>query len=141
MWTNVLFFLQKMESMLKQAWDAEGSPFKGQPFDMSKVNISNDGQNISFNQWMNTGYSGKLWLYCWWRWVYTELCILLYCYFMLNMLLNIVKMLKLCLIPDIGSWFKFIFCYNVMFDMCQLKMYDCKCFIAWLLDCRKSCLR
>jgi hypothetical protein len=25
---------------LKQAWDAEGSPFKGTPFDPSKLNLS-----------------------------------------------------------------------------------------------------
>ena len=25
--------------MLKNAWDAEGSPFKGQPFDPSKFNL------------------------------------------------------------------------------------------------------
>jgi hypothetical protein len=25
---------------LKKAWDAEGSPFKGQPFDPSKLNLS-----------------------------------------------------------------------------------------------------
>ncbi|KAK2192271.1 hypothetical protein NP493_35g02031 [Ridgeia piscesae] len=31
---------QKMQDMLKKAWDAEGSPFKGQPFDPSKVNLS-----------------------------------------------------------------------------------------------------
>ena len=28
-----------MQDMLKKAWDAEGSPFKGQPFDPSKVNL------------------------------------------------------------------------------------------------------
>ena len=26
--------------MLKEAWDVEGSPFKGQPFDPSKINFS-----------------------------------------------------------------------------------------------------
>jgi hypothetical protein len=25
---------------LKKAWDAEGSPFRGQPFDPSKINFS-----------------------------------------------------------------------------------------------------
>lgn len=30
----------KMESMLREAWDAEGSPFKGQPFDLNSVNIA-----------------------------------------------------------------------------------------------------
>lgn len=29
--------------MLKKAWDAEGSPFKGQPFDPSKVNMTSPG--------------------------------------------------------------------------------------------------
>jgi len=29
--------------MLAKAWDAEGSPFKGQPFDPSKVNVSPGG--------------------------------------------------------------------------------------------------
>lgn len=31
---------QKAHGILKEAWDAEGSPFKGQPFDPSKLNIS-----------------------------------------------------------------------------------------------------
>jgi len=26
---------------LKKAWDAEGSPFKGTPFDPSKLNLNN----------------------------------------------------------------------------------------------------
>lgn len=30
---------EKQIEMLKKAWDAEGSPFKGQPFDPSKFNI------------------------------------------------------------------------------------------------------
>eukprot|EP00301_Raphidiophrys_heterophryoidea_P025364 c8495_g1_i2.p1 GENE.c8495_g1_i2~~c8495_g1_i2.p1 ORF type:complete len:399 (+),score=90.94 c8495_g1_i2:40-1197(+) len=29
----------KHEDIMRKAWDAEGSPFKGQPFDMSKVNF------------------------------------------------------------------------------------------------------
>ena len=29
----------KNEDLLRQAWDAEGSPFKGQPFDPSKINM------------------------------------------------------------------------------------------------------
>ncbi|KAK3600872.1 hypothetical protein CHS0354_019219 [Potamilus streckersoni] len=33
----------KMHGMLKKAWDAEGSPFKGQPFDPSKFNIDPNG--------------------------------------------------------------------------------------------------
>ena len=32
--------LQKAHDMLKKAWDAEGSPFKGTPFDPSRVQIS-----------------------------------------------------------------------------------------------------
>ena len=30
----------KNEDMLRAAWNAEGSPFKGQPFDPSMVNLS-----------------------------------------------------------------------------------------------------
>ncbi|KAL3877295.1 hypothetical protein ACJMK2_035025 [Sinanodonta woodiana] len=33
----------KMHEMLKKAWDAEGSPFKGQPFDPSKLNMDPNG--------------------------------------------------------------------------------------------------
>ncbi|XP_018017310.1 nudC domain-containing protein 3 [Hyalella azteca] len=33
----------KMESLLRNAWDAPGSPFKGQPFDLSQVNIVPQG--------------------------------------------------------------------------------------------------
>lgn len=29
----------KNEDLLRAAWDADGSPFKGQPFDPSKVNF------------------------------------------------------------------------------------------------------
>lgn len=35
---------QKTLGMLKQGWDAEGSPFKGTPYDPSKVTIGNNGQ-------------------------------------------------------------------------------------------------
>jgi hypothetical protein len=35
--------LQKMQDMLKNAWDAEGSPFKGQPFDPSKFSMDESG--------------------------------------------------------------------------------------------------
>lgn len=35
---------QEQMDMLKKAWNAEGSPFKGQPFDPSKFNIPS-GQN------------------------------------------------------------------------------------------------
>ena len=34
---------EKTYSMLKDAWNAEGSPFKGQPYDPSLVNISSQG--------------------------------------------------------------------------------------------------
>jgi len=30
----------KTYEMLRKAWDVEGSPFRGQPFDPSKINIS-----------------------------------------------------------------------------------------------------
>ena len=33
----------KMEPKLRKMWDAEASPFKGQPFDLSKINISGNG--------------------------------------------------------------------------------------------------
>ena len=33
-------------SLLEKAWDVEGSPFKGTPFDPSKVNISNSSQAL-----------------------------------------------------------------------------------------------
>lgn len=48
---RVLLF-QKMEGMLKKAWDAEGSPFRGQPFDPSKVNLQSGGDTFppSMNQ-------------------------------------------------------------------------------------------
>ena len=31
------------QDMLRKAWDAEGSPFKGTPFDPSKVNFGKGG--------------------------------------------------------------------------------------------------
>ena len=34
---------------LKKAWDAEGSPFKGQPFDPSKINFSGGGAGNMFS--------------------------------------------------------------------------------------------
>jgi hypothetical protein len=40
--TPILSFLQKAHEMLRKAWDAEGSPFKGTPFDPSRVQISGD---------------------------------------------------------------------------------------------------
>ena len=42
--TSVWF--QKVHDMLKQAWDAEGSPFKGQPFDPSKLNVTKQGSTF-----------------------------------------------------------------------------------------------
>ena len=33
----------KNEDMLRAAWDAEGSPFKGQPFDPSTINFNGGG--------------------------------------------------------------------------------------------------
>ncbi|GFO02309.1 nudc domain-containing protein 3-like [Plakobranchus ocellatus] len=33
----------KTHEMLRKAWDAEGSPFKGQPFDPSKFSVDNNG--------------------------------------------------------------------------------------------------
>ena len=33
----------KNEDMLRKAWDAEGSPFKGTPFDPSKINMGGGG--------------------------------------------------------------------------------------------------
>lgn len=38
---------QQME-MLKKAWDAEGSPFKGTPFDPSKLNMNSGGGAAGF---------------------------------------------------------------------------------------------
>jgi len=38
---------EKQHEMLKKAWNAEGSPFKGQPFDPSKFNLSgNNSMNL-----------------------------------------------------------------------------------------------
>lgn len=39
---------KKVHEMLKQAWDAEGSPFKGQPFDPSIVNVANPNSQQPF---------------------------------------------------------------------------------------------
>ncbi|XP_033736495.1 nudC domain-containing protein 3-like isoform X2 [Pecten maximus] len=39
----------KAHKLLREAWDAEGSPFKGQPFDPSKMNV-NPGGVISINE-------------------------------------------------------------------------------------------
>ena len=33
----------KNEDMLRKAWDAEGSPFKGQPFDPQAINFNGGG--------------------------------------------------------------------------------------------------
>ncbi|KAK2161206.1 hypothetical protein LSH36_120g15055 [Paralvinella palmiformis] len=39
---------KKVHDILRKAWDAEGSPFKGQPFDPTKLNITPDGaMNLS----------------------------------------------------------------------------------------------
>jgi len=35
----------KLENIMKKAWDAEGSPFKGQPFDPSRVQLANNSMN------------------------------------------------------------------------------------------------
>ncbi|XP_060063446.1 nudC domain-containing protein 3-like [Ylistrum balloti] len=40
---------KKVHNLLREAWDAEGSPFKGQPFDPSKMNM-NPGGVISINE-------------------------------------------------------------------------------------------
>ena len=37
---------EKQLDMLRKAWDAEGSPFKGQPFDPSKFNLPVPGNNL-----------------------------------------------------------------------------------------------
>lgn len=49
---------QQME-MLKKAWDAEGSPFKGQPFDPSKFNLpGSNSMNLNLDKWWEvTGLS------------------------------------------------------------------------------------
>lgn len=39
---------QKVQEILKDAWDKEGSPFKGTPYDPSIVNVENSN-NFSFN--------------------------------------------------------------------------------------------
>jgi hypothetical protein len=37
---------EKQMEMIRKAWDAEGSPFKGQPFDPSRLNLPQFGQNL-----------------------------------------------------------------------------------------------
>lgn len=37
---------EKQHEMLRKAWDAEGSPFKGQPFDPSRLNLPVPGNNL-----------------------------------------------------------------------------------------------
>jgi len=37
---------EQQQELLKQAWNAEGSPFKGTPFDPSQLNIG--GGNAKF---------------------------------------------------------------------------------------------
>lgn len=39
----IFFFKQKVQDILKDAWNAEGSPFKGQSFDPSKINMGQGG--------------------------------------------------------------------------------------------------
>lgn len=39
---------EKQHEALKMAWNAEGSPFKGQPFDPSKLNLSGS----DFHPWL-----------------------------------------------------------------------------------------
>ena len=47
---------EKQMEMLKKAWDAEGSPFKGTPFDPSRLNMPQPGQNPGS---MPDGFPGK----------------------------------------------------------------------------------
>lgn len=37
---------EKQQEMLQKAWNAEGSPFKGTPFDPSKFNLSSGGMQL-----------------------------------------------------------------------------------------------
>ena len=37
---------EKQQEMLLKAWNAEGSPFKGQPFDPSKFNMAGFNPDI-----------------------------------------------------------------------------------------------
>ena len=39
----LIFFFQKVHDVLSQAWNAEGSPFKRQTFDPSKINVGQGG--------------------------------------------------------------------------------------------------
>ena len=40
---TVWVFFQKTMDMLRQAWDAEGSPFRGRPFDPSAISVDPSG--------------------------------------------------------------------------------------------------
>ena len=40
---------EKQLEAIKSAWDAEGSPFKGKPFDPSLINFS--GSQLNPNSW------------------------------------------------------------------------------------------
>lgn len=46
----IFFFNQKVQDTLKDAWNAEGSPFKGQSFDPSKINMGQGGVVTINNQ-------------------------------------------------------------------------------------------
>lgn len=46
----IFFFNQKVQDILKDAWNAEGSPFKGQSFDPSKINMGQGGVVTINNQ-------------------------------------------------------------------------------------------
>ncbi|VDK20323.1 unnamed protein product [Taenia asiatica] len=39
-----LLFLQRIQDILKEAWNKDGSPFKGQPFDPSRVSVESSSQ-------------------------------------------------------------------------------------------------
>lgn len=54
---NFIIFLphQKVQDILKGAWNAEGSPFKGQPFDSSKISVGQGGVVTINNQDDPTG--------------------------------------------------------------------------------------
>ena len=42
--------LQKTNEMLRKAWDAEGSPFKGQPFDPSRFSVDSNSGVVNIKQ-------------------------------------------------------------------------------------------
>ncbi|KAK3089970.1 hypothetical protein FSP39_008118 [Pinctada imbricata] len=46
---------KKMHNLLKDAWDAEGSPFKGQPFDPSKLSMNNGVLTVNPDQMPKEG--------------------------------------------------------------------------------------